>query len=185
MVSDEFRPHSGVAADHPERAEDQDAAARRVLEDAFNRGDFTAADELVAPEAILHDPTLPRELQGLRGPEPFKRVVSAYRAAFPDVRLVVDDTIAQGDRVVLRWHAEGTHRGRLQGLAPTGGRASVTGISITRWDNGKLVEFWVEWDNLGLARQIGAAPSEGSVGERIGNALQQLTSRRLQKRSTR
>jgi steroid delta-isomerase-like uncharacterized protein len=154
-----------------------------MLEDAFNRGDFTAPEELLTRDAIQHDPTLPRNLQGLRGPESFTRAVSLYRAAFPDVQLVVDDTIAEGDRVVLRWHAEGTHRGKLLGLAPTGVRGTVTGISIVRWRDGKVVESWVEWDNLGLARQIGAAPSEGSVGDRVGKAIQQLAARRRRKRA--
>jgi predicted ester cyclase len=69
-----------------------------------------------------------------------------YRAAFPDVRISVDDVIAADDKVVLRWRSEGTHRGELAGLAPTGARASVTGIGIDRWKDGKVVESWSEWD---------------------------------------
>ena len=74
------------------------------------------------------------------------------RAAFPDVRITVHDVIAAEDKVVLRWHSEGTHRGELAGLAPTGARGSVSGISIDRWKDGKVVESWSQWDNLGLAR---------------------------------
>ena len=106
-----------------------------------------------------------------------------YRAAFPDVRIAVDDVIAADDKVVLRWHSEGTHRGELAGLAPTGAHASVTGISIDRWQGGKVVESWTEWDNLGLARQLGAAPPEGSVGEKIGTGLQRLMARRMRKKN--
>lgn len=161
---------------------DAPAASRRLLEEGFNDGNLALADELVAPNAVSHDPGLPRELQQMRGPEQFKRVVSMYRQAFPDVQMTVDDAIAQADKVVLRWHAEGTHRGTLQGLAPTGVRGSVTGIAIHRWQDGKVVEVWNEWDNLGLARQVGAAPAEGGIGERIGTAVQRLQARRMRSR---
>ncbi|HEY7967825.1 MAG TPA: ester cyclase [Solirubrobacteraceae bacterium] len=160
-------------------------ASRRLLEQAFNDGDLELVDQLVAADAVNHDPATPAELRALTGPEVFKRTVSMYRAAFPDVRMVVDDVVAADDKVVLRWHSEGTHRGELAGLAPTGVRGSVTGISIDRWKDGKVVESWVEWDNLGLARQIGAAPPEGSVGERIGMGLQRLTARRMRQKNKR
>jgi predicted ester cyclase len=106
-----------------------------------------------------------------------------YRAAFPDVKITIDDVIAADDKVVLRWHSEGTHRGELEGLAPTGARGSVTGISIDHWKDGKVVESWTEWDNLGLARQLGAAPAEGSAGEKLGLAVQRLVARRLRKKN--
>lgn len=158
-------------------------AARRLLEQAFNEGAFELVDQLVAPDAINHDPATPAEMRGLRGPDVFKRTVGMYRVAFPDLRLTVDDVIAAEDKVVLRWRAEGTHRGQLGRLAPTGARGSVTGISIDRWKDGKLVETWAEWDNLGLARLIGAAPAQGSVGERIGIGLQRLMARRMRQQN--
>ena len=95
--------------------------------------------------------------------------------------MVVDDVMADGDKVALRWHAEGTHRGELPGLAPTGKRASATGITIYQWRDGKVVEAWTQWDNLGLARQLGAAPSEGSIGERLGLGIQRVAARRMRK----
>jgi steroid delta-isomerase-like uncharacterized protein len=162
---------------------DLSEASRRLLEETFNEGNFELIDQLVAPEAVNHDPATPAQMRELRGPEVFKRTVSMYRAAFPDVRLVVDDVIAANEKVVLRWHSEGTHRGELAGLAPTGARASVTGIGIDRWKDGKVVEAWTEWDNLGLARQLGAAPPEGSVGEKIGTALQRLMARWMRKKN--
>ena len=162
---------------------DLSGASRRLLEEPFNNGSFELIDQLVAPDAVNHDPATPPELRALSGPEMYKRTVSMYRAAFPDVRMSVDDVIAADDKVVLRWHSEGTHRGQLAGLAPTGVRGSVTGITIDRWKDGKVVESWVEWDNLGLARQIGAAPPEGSVGEKIGMQLQRLTARRMRQKN--
>jgi predicted ester cyclase len=106
-----------------------------------------------------------------------------YRGAFPDVRIVVDEVIEAGDSVALRWHAEGTHQGELEGLAPTGIRATVTGISIDHWEGGKIVESWTEWDNLGLARQLGAAPPEGSAVEKVGVAVQRLMASRMRKKN--
>ena len=162
---------------------DLSEASRRLLEESFNEGKVELIDQLVAPDAVNHDPATPAQMRDLGGPEVFKRTVSMYRAAFPDVRIVVDDVIAADDKVVLRWHSEGTHRGELEGLAPTGARASVTGIGIDRWKDGKIVEAWTEWDNLGLARQLGAAPPEGSVGEKIGTALQRVTARWMRKKN--
>lgn len=157
-------------------------ASRRILEEGFNQGNVELADQLISPQAINHDPAEPAKLRALRGPEVFKRTVMMYRAAFPDVQISVDDMIAADDKVVLRWHSEGTHRGELEGLAPTGARGSVTGISIDQWKDGKIVESWSEWDNLGLARQLGAAPPEGSIGEKIGMALQRLMAWQMRKK---
>jgi predicted ester cyclase len=157
--------------------------SRRMLEESFNEGKLELVDQLVASGAVNHDPAEPASMRELRGPEVFKRTTSMYRAAFPDVRITVDDVIAAGDKVVMRWHSDGTHSGELEGLAPTGAHVSVTGIGIDRWENGKVVESWAEWDNLGLARQLGAAPPEGSVGERIGMGMQHLMARRMRKKS--
>ena len=163
-------------------ATDNVAKSKRLLE-AFSSGNVAVADELVDPQTLTHDPALPAAMQSLRGPETFKRTVSMYRTGFPDLQMVVDDVMADSDKVVLRWHAEGTHRGELQGLAPTGKRASATGITINQWRDGKVVEVWTQWDNLGLARQLGAAPPEGSVGERLGSAVQRLAARRMRKKN--
>jgi steroid delta-isomerase-like uncharacterized protein len=154
-------------------------ASRRILEEAFNEGKFELGDELVAPDAVNHDPALPAHMRQLRGPDAIRRTAGMYRAAFPDLRLVVDDVIAADDKVVARWHADGTHRGEIEGLAPTSAHAQVTGISIDQWKDGKIVETWTEWDNLGLARQIGAAPPEGSVSEKIAVRVQQLVAWRM------
>lgn len=182
-----------MASDATTRTDDAAAAtgepadiaegSRRLLEETFNQGNLELIDQFVAPHAVNHDPAEPPRLRELRGPEVLKRTVQMYRGAFPDVRITVDDVIAAGDKVVLRWHSEGTHRGELEGLAPTGVRGSVTGISIDQWKDGKVVESWTEWDNLGLARQLGAAPPAGSMGEKVGMRVQNLMARRMRKKS--
>jgi steroid delta-isomerase-like uncharacterized protein len=172
--------HTPPAAVAPENLVE---SSRQLLEQSFNDGKFELADQLIAADAVNHDPAEPSELRALRGPEVLKRTVSLYRAAFPDVRITVDDVIAAGDKVVLRWHSEGTHRGELAGLAPTGAHGSVTGISIDQWKDGKVVETWTEWDNLGLARQLGAAPPEGSFGEKLGMGVQRVMARWMRKKN--
>jgi predicted ester cyclase len=182
-MSSDVTTGSGAADQATTRPGDLADASRRLLEESFNEGKLELADQLISPEAVNHDPAEPASLRGLRGPEPFKRTVTMYRSAFPDVRITVDDVINAGDKVALRWHSEGTHRGQLEGLAPTGAHGSVTGISIDLWKDGKIIESWSEWDNLGLARQLGAAPPEGSLGEKLGLWLQRLIAGRMRKKN--
>jgi predicted ester cyclase len=167
----------------PGAAEGAAEQSRRLLEEGFNEGKFDLIDQWVAPDAVNHDPGLPASLSALRGPDLLRRTVEMYRAAFPDVRMVVDEAIDGGDKVALRWHAEGTQQGELQGLSPTGARVSVTGISIDHWRDGKIAESWTEWDNLGLARQLGAAPPEGSVVEKVGLVIHRLTASWMRKKN--
>jgi steroid delta-isomerase-like uncharacterized protein len=182
-MSSDATTGGGEAATGTAGGVDPAQGSRRIIEECFNNSNFAAADQLIAPEAINHDPAQPAHMRGLRGPEALKRSVQMYRAAFPDLRLTIDDVIAAGDKVAVRWHTEGTHRGELEGLAPTGARGYVTGISIDHWQGGKIVETWTEWDNLGLARQLGAAPPEGSAGEKIGMAMQRMMARRMRKKN--
>lgn len=157
--------------------------SRQMLEESFTTGNFDRVDQLVAPDCVAHDPSIPPRLRTLRGPELQKAIVQMYRGAFPDVRMTVDEVIDGGDTVALRWHAEGTHQGELEGLAPTGARATVTGLSVDHWRDGKIVEAWTEWDNLGLARQLGAAPPAGSPVEKAGVAVQRLMASRMRKKN--
>ena len=76
------------------------------------------------------------------------------------IRVAVEDQIAEGDKVVTRWSSEGTHKGELMGIAPTGKHASgVTGISIDLYSGGKFVEGWGNWDTLGLMQKLGVIPA--------------------------
>jgi steroid delta-isomerase-like uncharacterized protein len=130
--------------------------ARRVIEEVFNQGKLEVADELIAEGSISHDPALP---EPAIGPEGLKQTVDGYRTAFPDLRVTIEDQIAEGDRVVTRWSARGTHEGDLWGLAPTGKEGTVTGITIDRMEGGKIVESWTNWDTLGLMQQLGIVPA--------------------------
>jgi predicted SnoaL-like aldol condensation-catalyzing enzyme len=95
--------------------EENKALARRVLEEMFNKGNLEVADELLAPDYVDHDPAMPEDV---RGPEGFKEYVRAYRSAFSDIHIRIEEQIAEGDKVVTRWTGTGTHDGDLAGIAP-------------------------------------------------------------------
>jgi steroid delta-isomerase-like uncharacterized protein len=132
--------------------EENKALARRVLEEMFNKGNLDVADELLASDYVDHDPAMPEDI---RGPEGFKQYVGAYRSAFSDLHVEIEDQIAEGDKVVTRWTGNGTHDGELSGIAPTGNRVTMPGMEIVRISGGKLVEGWEGCDSMNLMRQLG------------------------------
>jgi steroid delta-isomerase-like uncharacterized protein len=139
-------------------SEENKRISRRVAEEAFSQGRLEVLDELVAEDFVNHDPAVPPELPS--GREGLKELVRFYRSAFPDTRLTIEDQIAEGDRVVTRYTARGTHQGDFAGIPPTGKQATVTGITIDRIEGGKLVESWNSFDQLGLLQQLGAIPAQ-------------------------
>jgi predicted ester cyclase len=130
--------------------------ARRVIEEIFSEGRHEVADEIISPDFIGYDAALPEPNRGIEG---IKQSAAGYRAAFPDLTLSVDQQVAEGDTVVTRWTGRGTHEGDLFGIAPTGKQTTVTGISIDRIVDGKVVEDHTNWDTFGLMQQLGAIPS--------------------------
>ena len=88
-----------------------------------------------------------------------RELIGGYVAAFPDIHWTVEDQMADGDQVVTRWTARATHSGPFEGIAPTGNPIMFTGITISRLENGQLVEEWENFDELGMMRQIGAVPA--------------------------
>jgi steroid delta-isomerase-like uncharacterized protein len=137
-------------------------AARRMIEEVWNQANLGLIDDLVAPNATFHDPSVPNGK--FTGPAGMKQFVQIYRGAFPDVRLTINDQIAEGDKVVTRWTATGTHKGELMGIAPTGKHATTTGVNIERYEGGKVVEGWSNYDMLGLLQQLGVVPSLATAG---------------------
>ncbi len=139
----------------PALAEESKAIVRRAYEEAYSRGDLTAAAQYYTDDYVRHDPATPNLGTGL---EAVRQVVTNYRTAFPDLQLTIEDLLAEGEKVVTRWTVRGTHRGDLQGAAPTGKQVVTPGISISRIVEGRIAEEWVHWDTLGLLQQIGAIP---------------------------
>jgi len=131
--------------------------ARRAVEEVLNKGDLSLADELVDANYIGHQPGLP----DFKGPEGFRQYMTMMRTAFPDIHLTIEDTVAEGDKVVMRYTGRGTHKGDLMGIAPTGKQITITGMVISRHVGGKQVEAWVAMDQLGMLQQLGVAPPTG------------------------
>jgi steroid delta-isomerase-like uncharacterized protein len=141
-------------------AETRDDNKRSVanLFETFNRGDLSQVDALVGPEYV--------GAQGDKGPAGFKTVVVGLRTAFPDLHYTVDDLVADGDRVAVRWHWTGTHRGPFRGFPPTGKTVSNSGTGIFRLRDGKIVGADLETDRLGFLEQIGVVPEGVGRGPR-------------------
>ena len=131
------------------------AIARRLIDEAFNGGNLDVVDELVSPEFVNHDAALP---EPTRGVEAAKASIAAYRAAFPDLRLTIEQQVGEGEFVTTRWTGTGTHQGDLMGMAATGKQSTVTGITIDRIVDGSFVESWTNWDTLGMLQQLGVVP---------------------------
>jgi len=137
------------------------AVAMRFFE-AFNARDLDAFDEILAPDAVDHDPQNP--FREMRGPEGAKRNAQMYHAAFSDGRFEVHEQLAEGDCVVTRWTAKGTNDGELMGMSPTGKSVEIDGIGIDRIADGKVVESWGCWDTLGMMQQLGIVPEAQPAG---------------------
>ena len=130
--------------------------AQRVWDELWHKGDFSVIDELFDRQFIRHDLD-PANGQGRKQNEEFIR---RMRSTFPDLHFSIDDVIAKGDKVVTRYHFEGTHLGDALGFKATEKKVTYTGILIQRFENGKIVEQWTEANLLSLFRQLGLVPPQ-------------------------
>jgi predicted ester cyclase len=126
---------------------------RRFYKEVYVDWNMAVVDAVMSPQFVSHDwPD-----GGPTGPQAFRNYYSAMRAAVPDARYEVDDMIAEGDRVMVRWRLLGTHKGAFNGIAPTGGPITLRGIAVYRLEGGKLMERWVVSDLFGALH----APATG------------------------
>ena len=123
--------------------------AARWFEEVWNKGRRASIAELLAPDAVLHE-----DDKDIVGPEGFYAFYDRLNAAFSDFRVTVQDTIAEGDRVCVRWTCSCKHTGDAMGMPATQKTVHVTGMSILRVANGRMLEGWQNWDMLGLLEQI-------------------------------
>jgi steroid delta-isomerase-like uncharacterized protein len=139
-------------------AEENKALVRRFVEEFWNEGNAATADELMAIDAEIHMPT--GEVVSL---DELKSFAATWRGSFPDWHSTFEELIAEGDRVAERWTGRGTHRGELQGIAPTGKRVEAPGSVFYRIVGGKIVEFRGQLDLMSLMQQLGVIPSPQRV----------------------
>jgi steroid delta-isomerase-like uncharacterized protein len=152
-LTDEVKERVGGAS---EQAEQNKVAARRMF-DVLNSHDLAPMDELLTDDVVYHElpPGLPSGRAG------YKAFSQMFLDAFPDLQLTIEDQIAEGDRVVSRVTGRGTHRGELLGIAPTGRRIEASGITIMRFEGGRVAEEWEQLDMLGMMQQLGVMPTPG------------------------
>ena len=136
-----------------ETTEQMKAATRRLYDEVFNEGKLKVAAEIIAATAVDHE-----EPGAPPGPQSFTDAVLRLRTGFPDLRVTVEDMIAEDDRVCTRTTLTGTHTGDFFGIPPSGKSFSIQGMDISRFEDGKIVEHWGVTDALSLMQQIGAIP---------------------------
>ena len=135
--------------------EENKALVRRGFE-AVNQKNLAVFDEILSPDVVVHNASLTNQ-----GIEAYKQFLSILLTAFPDLHFTIEDIIAEGDTVVVRYTTRGTHQGTFMGIPPTGKQVSGTGMFIDRLVNGKAVEQWFNGNDLGLLQQLGVIPAMG------------------------
>ena len=131
---------------------------RRLFDGVWNDEDPAVAGELVAADYVIHDRELAEQLQG---PELYRALAEGTREVFRDMSFVIEDTVAAGEKVALRWTMTGTHQGSMMGEEPTGREVELKAVEINRFADGMLAETWTQSDMLGLMEQVGAMPGDG------------------------
>jgi steroid delta-isomerase-like uncharacterized protein len=138
-------------------SEEYKAFQNRQTEEIWNKHNPDAVDQYYADDFVLHDP--PPGVAGDR--EGLKLLISGYLSAFPDLKVTNAQQLADGDHLVSRWTATGTHTGELMGIPATGKRINTHGISIVRIENGKIAEVWNESNQMDMMQQLGVVPGPG------------------------
>ena len=130
------------------------AVVRAFFEEMWNAHDLARFDHFVAPDVVFH---------GARGPvqgyDAYRRTAQGFMDGLPDLRFEIDEAVASAGLVALRIRITGTHRGTWRGLAPTGRRVDVQGRPWLRVRDGRVVEVWSLFDELGAMQQVGAVPA--------------------------
>ena len=139
--------------------EDNKKLSKRLME-CWSQGNVALLDELLAPDFILHDPGSPLPAGGIRSREDYKQYLSSFVAAWQG-QFTIEDTIAEGEKVVIRWTYRGTHKGEWRGVSPTSNAVTFTDTATYRIIDGNAVEGWQNVDNLGVLRQLGLIPAQG------------------------
>jgi len=137
-------------------SEENKAIFRRLLEEFWVKGKLDVADELLAPDFVYHESCAEEPIDL----EAYKQDVMGYVSSCSDIQATVEDIVAEGDKVAVRYTWSGIHNGGLLGAPPTDKRLTIRLISILRIADGKIVDEWDMYDSLDMNRQLGLIPAE-------------------------
>lgn len=135
--------------------ENNKVVAQRMIDEVFNHGNMSLADELLSPDYIEHEELPPGVPAGREG---LKQTILMTRAAFPDFAAAIEDIVAEGDKIAQRITWTGTHTGDFMGIQATGKFVSIQVLDIFRVVDGHIVEHWGLMDSMGLMQQLGVMP---------------------------
>jgi predicted ester cyclase len=135
---------------------------RRWFEEVWNQQKTEAIHEMMAAECVSHNTSDDGEV--LHGPQAFAGLQRKLLDAFPNIQIVVEEAFGAGDMVAARWSATMHHKGEGLGMLPTGAEIHITGMSMARIRDGKIIENWDEWDKLGMFQKIDAARAKAANG---------------------
>ena len=147
-----------MAATDTQPGQEYVETVRRVAEEAWGRGEFDVIEERVADDVVVHNTGAPEDV---RGTEAYEALIGTYRTAMPDLEVHIVETVAEGDRVAMRFTTKGTHDGELMGIEPTGTEVEGEGLAIAHFDDGEVVEVWEYPDQLDLLQQLGVVELPG------------------------
>lgn len=135
--------------------QNNEALVRSYIEEVFNNRNLAALADFLAPDEVDHTlpPGMPTNITGTT------QAISMFLKAFPDLRITIDESVAEGDKVVIRYTSHGTQRGPFIVIPPTGREIAVSSYLTARIADGKIVEFWGLDDQLGMLQQIGVIPA--------------------------
>lgn len=137
--------------------EENKALIQHGFKEEWNKGNLSVIPELFTPDVICHMVHSP----DIQGQDNWKVFITAFRNAFPDIHFTIEDLFGEGDKVVAKWKFTGTHDGELMEVPPTGVHITVNGVNIYHFKGGKISEFWVTLDDLGMLQQLGVIPKPG------------------------
>jgi len=140
-----------------ETLEANKALVRRLYDDFHNSMDLSIADELYTPDCTYHGGYMKRD----PGKDGSVKAMAKMHDAFPDLQTTIDEMVAERDKVVVRLHRTGTHMGEYLGFPASGKTIEQTALVMFRIEGGKIAEYWLHYDELGLLFQIGAVPALG------------------------
>ena len=139
--------------------EENKALARRIFEEAASQGNYAVIDEAIAPTFVYRASALPDS----HGPAGLKEFFTGHRTGSPDIHYTIEEVVAEGEKVVVRWTVTGTQQGDLRGIAPTGKQFKADGITIFRFANEHIVDGRAVWDALAFLQQLGVIPPMGQA----------------------